>query len=110
MYCNKFFKTEEEAKAFKKSHGGALYKNIKGSHTRQAYRVEAMMAVQGGWLRSTETDTYPFCVAWNGKPLSGEKPSQLQKKPSILQTMREQGEKVQTEPEKKAPSGRDAER
>ena len=45
MYCNKFFRTEEEAKAFKKSHGGALYKNIKGSHTRQAYRVEAMMAV-----------------------------------------------------------------
>ena len=44
------------------------------------------------------------------KPLSGETPSQLQKKPSILQTMREQGEKVQTEPEKKAPSGRDAER
>lgn len=62
MYCNKFFKTEEEAKAFKKSHGGALYKNIKGSHTRQAYRVEAMMAVQGGWLRSTETDTYPFSL------------------------------------------------
>lgn len=55
MYCNKFFRTEEEAKAFKKSHGGALYKNIKGSHTRQAYRVEAMMAVQDGWLRSTET-------------------------------------------------------
>ena len=54
MYCNKFFRTEEEAKAFKKSHGGALYKNIKGSHTRQSYRVEAMMAVQGGWLRSTE--------------------------------------------------------
>ena len=26
MYCNKFFRTEEEAKAFKKSHGGALYK------------------------------------------------------------------------------------
>ena len=44
------------------------------------------------------------------KPLSGEKPSQLQKKPSLLQTMREQGEKVQTEPEKKAPSGRDVER
>ena len=73
MYCNKFFRTEEEAKAFKKSHGGALYKNIKGSHTRQAYRVEAMMAVQGGWFRSTETDTYPFCVAWNGKPLSAGK-------------------------------------
>ena len=61
MYCNKFSRTEEEAKAFK------------GSHTRQAYRVEAMMAVQGGWLRSTETDMYPFCVAWNGKPLSAGK-------------------------------------
>lgn len=33
-----------------------------------------------------------------------------EKKPSILQAMREQGERVQTEPEKKAPSGRDAER
>ena len=43
MYCNKFFRTEEEAKAFKKSHGGALYKNIKGSHTRQSYRVEALV-------------------------------------------------------------------
>lgn len=29
MYCNKFFKTEDEAKAFQKSHGGALYKNVK---------------------------------------------------------------------------------
>ena len=46
MYCNKFFRTEEEAKAIKKSHGGALYKKIKGSHTRQAYREEAMMTVQ----------------------------------------------------------------
>ena len=26
MYCNKFFKTEDEAKAFQKSHGGVLYK------------------------------------------------------------------------------------
>ena len=32
MYCNKFFKTEDEAKAFQKSHGGALYKNVKRSH------------------------------------------------------------------------------
>lgn len=28
MYCNKFFRTEEEAKAFKKSHGGALYRGV----------------------------------------------------------------------------------
>ena len=44
MYCNKFFKTEDEAKAFQKSHGGALYKNVKRSHTRESYRVEAAMA------------------------------------------------------------------
>ena len=43
------------------------------------------------------------------KPLSGEKPSQLQKKPSILQTMREQNEKVKAEPQKEAPA-KDAER
>ena len=36
MYCNKFFKTEDEAKAFQKSHGGALYKNVKRSHTRES--------------------------------------------------------------------------
>ncbi len=42
------------------------------------------------------------------KPLSGEKPFQLQKKLSILQTHAGTGRKVQTEPEKKAPSGRDA--
>ena len=41
MYCNKFFKTEDEAKAFQKSHGGALYKNVKRSRTRESYRVEA---------------------------------------------------------------------
>ena len=40
MYCNKFFKTEDEAKAFQKSHGGALYKNVKRSHTRESYRVD----------------------------------------------------------------------
>ena len=38
------------------------------------------------------------------RPLSGEKPSQLQKKPSILQTMREQSEKVKAEPPKEAPA------
>ena len=38
------------------------------------------------------------------RPLSGEKPSQLQKKPSILQTMREQSEKVKAEPPKEVPA------
>ena len=63
MYCNKFFKTEDEAKAFQKSHGGALYKNVKRGRTRESYRVEAIMAVQGGWMRSTDVDTHPYCVA-----------------------------------------------
>lgn len=73
MYCNKFFKTEDEAKAFQKSHGGALYKNIKRSRTRESYRVEAIMAVQGGWMHSTDADTHPYCVAWNGEPLEAGK-------------------------------------
>ena len=41
--------------------------------------------------------SYTHLDVYKRQPLSGEKPSQLQKKPSILQTMREQGEKVQTE-------------
>lgn len=47
MYCNKFFKTEDEAKAFQKSHGGALYKNVKRSRTRESYRVEAANGCAG---------------------------------------------------------------
>lgn len=58
MYCNNFFKTEDEAKAFQKSHGGALYKNVKRSRTRESYRVEAAMAVQGGWMHTR--------TAWHG--------------------------------------------
>ena len=45
MYCNKFFKTEDEAKAFQKSHGGALYKNVKRSHTRESYRAAGCTAL-----------------------------------------------------------------
>lgn len=73
MYCNKFFKTEDEAKAFQKSHGGALYKNVKRSHTRESYRVEAAMAVQGGWMHGTDLDAHPYCVTWNGEPLKARK-------------------------------------
>ena len=67
-------------------------------------------SVGGGQRQLTDNASRAADRLECSKPLSGEKPSQLQKKPSILQTMREQGEKVQTEPEKKAPSGRDAER
>lgn len=69
MYCNKFFETQEEALAFQRSHGGALYKNIKRSRTKESYRVEAMMAIDGGWLRSADIETHPYCVAWSGEPM-----------------------------------------
>lgn len=62
MYRNRFFKTRDEAEAFKKQHGGALYSNEKYSHTKQDYMTEAKMV-------SYRTDEFiaehPFCVAWN---------------------------------------------
>lgn len=62
-YCNQFFKTKEEAKAFQKQHGyGALYSNEKGSRTKKAYATE--LRVRGSW-NDEFINTYPFVVAWN---------------------------------------------
>ena len=72
MYCNKFFGTEEEAKLSRSLTAGRCTRTSRESHSA-IVPVEAMMAVQGGWLRSAEVDSYPFCVAWNGKPLSAGK-------------------------------------
>jgi len=61
-YANKFFETEEEAKAFiKNNKGGALYKNTKGSHSKRSFAIEACLAN----LSSEDTIKYPYCVAWN---------------------------------------------
>lgn len=63
MYMNKFFKTKEEAKAFQKEHGGALYSNAKGSRTKRDYQTEAAM------MEKTEAfrEEHPYVVAWNQK-------------------------------------------
>ena len=41
-YRNKFFKIKEEAIAFQKEHGGALYSNAKYSKTKMKYMAEAL--------------------------------------------------------------------
>lgn len=46
LYAHKFFKTKEDAKAFQKKHGGALYSNAPGSRTKRDYLTEAAMAVE----------------------------------------------------------------
>ena len=63
-YCNKFFKTEEQAKAFKKERGyGVLYKNTPHSRTKKEYEAEAdMMRVS-----QKEREKHPFVVAWDEK-------------------------------------------
>lgn len=61
-YRNKFFKTKEEAIAFQKEHGGALYSNAKYSKTKMKYMAEAL-GVAG--LNRESINKYPFCVAWN---------------------------------------------
>jgi O-acetyl-ADP-ribose deacetylase (regulator of RNase III) len=62
IYRNKFFKTEEEAKVFQKTNGGALYSNAKYSHTKKDYMVEAK---QVACLNDEFISEHPYCVAWN---------------------------------------------
>lgn len=66
MFNNKFFKTEEEAKAFKKSHGGTLIaiKPKSRKATRGAFAAEMMVAYDGRGEVVDPNET-PFCVAWN---------------------------------------------
>lgn len=61
LYAHKFFKTKEDAKAFQKKHGGALYSNAPGSRTKQDYLTEAVMAE----MTEKQREERPFCVAWN---------------------------------------------
>lgn len=64
MYNNKFFKTREEAKAFQKEHGGAIYSNTPKSKTKRSFRVEMTVAfdARNEFVNPNET---PWCVAWN---------------------------------------------
>lgn len=60
MYCNKFFRTESQAKAFKKQHGGALYRNVKYSKTKKDYFTEAHMTGR----TKDFCDKHRYVVAW----------------------------------------------
>lgn len=63
-YNNRFFKTKEEAVAFQKQHGGAIYSNAPRSRSKTDYHVETMVA----WDARHEVidpNLMPWCVAWN---------------------------------------------
>lgn len=69
-YCNKFFKTKEEALAFKKSHGGVMYSGLKGSRTKSSYRTELCILNPSNY--DEYAAEYPFVVAWNKVIKDGE--------------------------------------
>lgn len=60
---NQFFKTKEEALAFKKQKGyGALYSNAEGSRTKKQYQIELCIL---GRDDDEFVAAYPYCIAWN---------------------------------------------
>ena len=63
-YNNRFFRTREEAKAFQREHGGAVYSCAPRSSTNDDYRVEVAVAYDGRREIVDVTET-PWCVAWN---------------------------------------------
>lgn len=74
LYAHKFFKTKENAKAFLRKHGGALYSNAPGSCTKQDYLTEAAMAE----MTEKQREERPFCVAWNVVDDGPIKPDELE--------------------------------
>ena len=63
IFRNQFFKTKEEAIAFKKKLGyGAIFSNIKGSHTKKDYFGE--LAILGRCDDEEFVSEYPYVVAW----------------------------------------------
>lgn len=63
-YNNKFFATREEAKAFQKKHGGALYSYVPRSRTKRDFMVEIMIAYDAR-KEVIDKEKTPYCVAWN---------------------------------------------
>ena len=65
-YNNRFFETEAEAKAFKKSHGGVLRHMTKRSKTdtKMDFMAEMVVAMDARGERIDPEKT-PYCVAWN---------------------------------------------
>lgn len=64
MYCNKFFRTREEAKAFQHEHGGAIYSCTKNSKTKRRYNIEIGLAFDAR-REIVDMNKLPWCVAWN---------------------------------------------
>lgn len=62
MTCFKGFKTEAEAKAFQKKHGGMLTKAFTSTGKKSSTYRDYMFAVKLGGLDANE---YPYCVQWN---------------------------------------------
>lgn len=74
LYAHKFFRTKENAQAFQRKHGGALYSNAPGSRTKQDYLTEAVMAE----MTQKQREECPFCVAWNVVDEGPIKPDELE--------------------------------
>ena len=66
MYNNRFFKTEQEAKAFRKEHGGRMIHITPRSRidTRMDFAAEMAVAYDARG-EIVDKDATPFCVAWN---------------------------------------------
>ena len=66
MYNNRFFATEQEAKTFKKQHGGALLHITPRSRleTRRNFAAEMAIALDARG-EIVDKDKTPYCVAWN---------------------------------------------
>lgn len=66
MYNNKFFKTEAEAKEFKRDHGGMILHVTPHSKqsTKRDFAAECAVAWDARRETVNPTET-PWCVAWN---------------------------------------------
>ena len=67
-YNNRFFATEQDAKAFKKQHGGVLIHITPRSRmeTRRNFAAEMAVAYDARG-EVVDKDKTPYCVAWNEK-------------------------------------------
>ena len=63
-YNNRFFSTKDEAKAFQKKHGGAMYSSTPRSRTKKDFQVEMAVALDAR-AEVIDPDKTPYCVAWN---------------------------------------------
>lgn len=62
FFNSKFFKTKEEAVAFKKIKSGTIASNVKGSHTKRDYFGK--LALLGRYDDEEFISEYPYVVSW----------------------------------------------